>query len=193
MTERLIVATPVNVPDVPVTVTVAVPSVAEPLAVSVRVLDVVVGLALSVALTPVGRPDTDKLTLPPKPFAAATLIRLVPAVPCARLKLLGDAERPKVGTAITVTDRDVAWVKLPDVPVMVSVAVPGVAVLVAVSVRVLEVDVGLELNVALTPLGTPDADRLTPPVNPFREATLIVLPPFVPWGMFRLLGDAARL
>ena len=58
----------VNVPDVPVTVTVAVPSVAEPLAVSVKVLDAVAGLELNDALTPGGRPETDKLTLPPKPF-----------------------------------------------------------------------------------------------------------------------------
>jgi hypothetical protein len=185
----------VNVPDVPVTVTVAVPSVAVPLAVSVRVLDVVAGLALSDAVTPVGRPETDKLTLPPKPFWAATLIRLAPPVPWAMLRLLGDTERLNVGTAVTVTERDVVWVKLPDVPVMVTVAVPALAVLLAVSVRMQDVVAvaGFGLNAAVTPLGSPDANRLTLPVKPFNEVTPMVLVPFAPWAMLRLLGDAERL
>lgn len=186
---------PVNVPDVPVTVTVLVPTVAEPIAVSVRVLDAVAGLALSEALTPVGRPDTDKLTLPPKPFWPATLIRLAPLLPCAMLKLLGDADRLKVGTAITVTERDVVWVKVPDVPVIVTITVPGVAAPLAVSTSVLGVVAvaGFGLNEALTPPGSPDADRLTVPVNPFTEVTLTVLLPFAPWAMLRLFGDADRL
>ena len=95
-------------------------------------------------------------------------------------KLLGEAERLKVGTAVTVKERDVVCVKLPDVPVMVTVAVPPVAVPLAVSIRVLEVVAGFALNAAVTPLGSPDAERLTLPVKPFSETTLIVLLPLAP-------------
>jgi len=62
---------------------------------------------------------------------------------------------------------DVAFVKLPEVPVMVTVTVPVEAVLLAVSVKVLVLVVLLGLNDAVTPLGRPDADKLTLPLKPF--------------------------
>jgi hypothetical protein len=58
----------VRLPDEPVIVTVAVPVVAVPLAASVTVLVAVAGLGLNDAVTPLGRPDADRLTLPLKPF-----------------------------------------------------------------------------------------------------------------------------
>jgi hypothetical protein len=61
----------------------------------------------------------------------------------------------------------VVFVKLPEVPVMVTVTVPVVAVLLAVSVNVLVPVVLLGLNDAVTPLGRPDADKLTLPLKPF--------------------------
>ena len=69
---------------------------------------------------------------------------------------------------------------MPDVPVIVTVALPVVAVLLAVSVNVLVVAVLLGLNDAVTPLGRPEADRLTLPVKPFCGLTVIVLEPLVP-------------
>jgi len=79
-------------------VTVTVPVVAEPLAVSVNVLLLAVLLlavllGLNDAVTPPGRPDADKLTLPLKPFCGVTVITLVLLVPCVIVKLLGEAER----------------------------------------------------------------------------------------------------
>lgn len=53
--------------DEPVMVTVALPVVAVPVAVRVRVLVPVVLAGLNDALTPAGRPDAEKLTLPLKP------------------------------------------------------------------------------------------------------------------------------
>jgi hypothetical protein len=82
-----------KLPDVPVMVTVTVPVVAVLLAVSVNVLVLAVLLGLKDAVTPLGSPDADKLTLPLKPFCGVTVIVLVPAVPCVIVKLLGDAER----------------------------------------------------------------------------------------------------
>jgi hypothetical protein len=74
-------------------VTVTVPVVAALLAASVNVLVVVVELGLNDALTPVGKPDADKLTLPLKPFCGVIVTVLVPLVPCVMLRLVGDAER----------------------------------------------------------------------------------------------------
>jgi hypothetical protein len=89
------VAVFVKVPDVPVMVTVDVPVVAVALAVSVNVLVLVVLvvlLGLKEAVTPLGRPEADKLTLPVKPFCGVTVIVLVPLLPCTRVTPFGKAE-----------------------------------------------------------------------------------------------------
>ena len=86
---RLIFAVCVKPPDVPVTVTVAVPVVAEPLADNVKILEPVVLLGLKDAVTPLGRPEAAKLTLPVKPPTSATVIALVPLLPWETLKVLG--------------------------------------------------------------------------------------------------------
>jgi hypothetical protein len=70
--------------------------------------------------------------------------------------------------------------KLPEAPVMVTVAAPVIAVLLAVSVRVLVVIAGFVLNDAVTPLGSPDADKLTPALKPLCGVTVILLVPLVP-------------
>jgi hypothetical protein len=79
-------------------VTVTVPVIAVLPAVSVNVLLLAVLLlavllGLNDAVTPLGRPDADKLTLPLKPFCGVTVITLVLLVPCVIVKLLGEAER----------------------------------------------------------------------------------------------------
>jgi hypothetical protein len=98
----------------------------------------------------------------------------------------------KFGVAVEVTVRAtvVVAVKLLDVPVIVTVAVPVVAVLLAVSVRTLEPVVGFVPNAAVTPLGKPDAARVTLPLNPFTSFTEMVLEPLLPCVTDRLLGDA---
>jgi hypothetical protein len=74
-------------------VTVAAPVVAALLAVNVNVLVVVAGFVLNDAVTPLGNPDADKVTLPLKPLSGAIAIVLAPLVPCVIVKLLGEAER----------------------------------------------------------------------------------------------------
>jgi hypothetical protein len=91
-TVREIVVVFVRPPDVPVMVTVTVPVVAVPLAVSVKVLVAVAGFGLKDAVTPLGKPQGDKFTLPLKLFCGVTAIVLVPLAPCTMVKLLGDAE-----------------------------------------------------------------------------------------------------
>jgi len=91
----------------------------------------------------------------------------------------------------------VVFVKLPDTPVMVTVTVPVIAVLPAVSVNVLLLAVLLlavllGLNDAVTPLGRPDADKLTLPLKPFCGVTVITLVLLVPCVIVKLLGEAER-
>ena len=76
----------------PVTVTVAVPVAAVGLAVNVSVLVLAVLLGLNDAVTPLGRPEADKLTLPLKPFCGVIVMALVPLAPCRMVRLFGDAE-----------------------------------------------------------------------------------------------------
>src|SRR5437867_11346411 len=106
-------------------VTVTVPVVAVLLAVSVNVLVLVVLPGLNDAVTPLGRPDADKLTLPLKPFCGVTVIVLVPLVPCVTLKLPGDAERVKVGFGPPVGQLITRFVAL-RVPIPVAKSHPGV-------------------------------------------------------------------
>jgi hypothetical protein len=182
----------VKLPEVPVMVTVTVTGAAVVLAVSVNVLVPVELVGLKEAVTPLGRPEADKLTLLLKPFCGVTVIVLVPLVPWVSAKLLGDAESIKFGTGagFTVRETVVEFVKLPEVPVMVTVTVPVAAPLPAASVSVLVLVVLVGLNEAVTPLGRPAADKLTLPLKPFCGVTVMVLVPLVPWVIAKLLGDA---
>jgi hypothetical protein len=73
----------VKLPDVPVMVTVVVPVVAVPLDVNVRVLVLVlvVGLGLNVAVTPLGKPEWERETLPVKPLEGVMVTVLEPLLP----------------------------------------------------------------------------------------------------------------
>ena len=68
---------------------------------------------------------------------------------------------------------------------------PRVAIVLAARVNTL-VDVVLEgLKVAVTPDGSPDADRLTDPLKPFSGVTVMVLVLLVPCLMLSVAGEAA--
>ena len=170
----------VKLPDVPVTVAVKPPVEAVLLAAKVNVLVPAVLAGLKKAFTPLGKPDTVKLTFPVKPFWGVTVMVLPPLDPCVRLTLFGNAESAKFGAAFTLRLIVVVLVKLPELPVIVTVTVPAVAVLSAESFSVLEVRVLLGLKDAVTPPGKPDADKLTLPEKPPWGVTLMVLVPLAP-------------
>ena len=77
-------------PEIPATFTVDVPVTAEALGVSVST-SAPFAFARNAAVTPLGRPDTETLTLPLKPFNATPVIVLAPLPPCAMLRVAGDA------------------------------------------------------------------------------------------------------
>jgi len=64
--------------------------------------------------------------------------------------------------------------------VIVTVEVPVAAVVLAVRVKELVVVAEVGLKDAVTPLGKPDADKLTLPLKPFWGATVMVLEPLDP-------------
>ena len=170
----------VRLPEVPVTVTFAVPVVAVLAAVRIKTLELVTGFALSQAVTPLGNPEMDKLTLPVNPFCADTKIVLASLPPWGMPKLLCINETVKFGPAFTVSESTVVLIRPPTEPVMVRGNVPVVALFVAVNVRLLEDVAGFWLKLAVTPLGKPETDKLTPLVKPFCAVTLIVLVPLAP-------------
>lgn len=194
LTVRVTNAVLVKLPDVPVTVIVAVPVVAVPLADSVSVLTSAVLLGLNEAVTPLGRPEADKVTSPLNPFNGVTVIPLVPVLPCTTLMLDGDAAREKLGAGLTVSETEVVVLRLPEVPVIVMLAAPTLAALLALKVRVLvsvlASIVGFGLNDAVTPAGRPDALNVTAPLKPFCGTMLIVLEVLVPCTTLTPLGAA---
>lgn len=179
-------------------VTVAAPVVAEEDAVRVSVevtlpfAGGVTGLVENVAVTPLGRPLALRVVAESKPPVLVIVIVLVPLLPCATVTEVGEALTLNAGDEVELTVRAivVVAVKLPEVPVIVTVAVPVVAVEDAVSVSTLVPVVGLVPNAAVTPLGSPDAASVTLPVNPPASVTLIVLVPLLPWVTVKLLGEA---
>ncbi len=165
-TVRVNVVLLVKLAEVPVMVTTAVPIVAALPAASVKVLVPVVLAGLKEAVTPVGNPEADRLTLPVNPFCGVIVTALAPLVPWRMLKVFGEAERPKVCDEVTARETKTVFTRLPDLPVMVTVAVPTSAALLAESVSVLVPLVLVGLKEAVTPLGKPDADKLTVPEKP---------------------------
>ena len=73
------------------------------LAVNVSVLVLVAGFGVNDGVTPLGRPDAARFTLPVYPAVGLTVIVLVPLAPCATVA--GEAERLKsrVATALTTS------------------------------------------------------------------------------------------
>lgn len=170
----------VSVPEVPVTAMVTVPVLAVLPAVSAKVLVPVALAGLNEAVTPLGRPEADNATLPLKPLSGFIVMALDPLDPCVMVKLLGDAESVKFGGGFTTRESVVELDRLPDEPVIVTVAVPVVAVLLAASVSVLVLVVLVGLNDAVTPAGKLDADKLTVPLKPLSALMVMVLVPLAP-------------
>ena len=184
----------VVVPDVPVTVTDAFPVVAVLLAVKLSVLLVVLLVGLKVAVTPVGKPEIVNVTVPVKPPEGVTLIVLVPAAPPGVSETeAGVAESVKLPPPVdpgTVSVTVVEFVKLPDVPFTVMGNVPDAADAPTINARRLEVVELVGANVAVTPVGRPEAENATLPVNPPVGVTVITLLPLAPLAIVMLLGAA---
>jgi hypothetical protein len=180
----------VSAPDVPAMVAVNVPMFARLPTVSVKVLEEVVGFGLNDADTLTGKPEADKLTLPANPFDGAMVMVDLPFVPRAMLKVEGEADRPKFGPEVMFREIVVVLARLAHTPLMVSVNVPIAAVALALRVSVLLLAVPGGLKDAATPLGRPEADKLTMPLNPLSGLMLMTLVAVFPWTTLKLPGEA---
>lgn len=95
-------------PEVPVTVTVAVPTVADAEAVNVRVELVlplaggVTGLGEKAAVTPEGRPVALSVVAELKPFKLVMVVVLVPVPPWLTVTEVGESAMEKSGAAAAV-------------------------------------------------------------------------------------------
>ena len=117
----------------------------------------------------------------------------LPATPTAPISKSNQPEG-KLGFAggLTVSERLTELVRLLHVPVIVRVKDPTLAVLLAFNVNTAVVFVLFGFSDAVTPLGKPDIDKLTFPLNPPCGAMVIVLMPLTPRAMPRAFGDAVN-
>lgn len=161
-----------SVPAVPVIVTMAGEKLAELLAVNVKTLEpAVAGFEEKLALTPLGNAVAVKFTLLLKPFTGSTYTVDVAVPPGSKLISLGAVVIVKFGV-LMINEKVAEAVRFPEVPVIVIVEFPGRAALLTVNVIVLFSSKALPVagfgeNDAVTPLGRPDAARVTLPVNPY--------------------------
>jgi len=148
-------------------VIIEVPVDAEPLAVSVRMLLPVAGLGLNEAVTPLGIPDAVKVTAPVNPPASSTVIvSVAPAFgETVSEDAAGDSVKLPDAPELIVRVIAVVAVAVPDVPVTVTVEVPAGAALLTASVSMLLLVAGLVPSEAVTPLGNPETESVTLPVN----------------------------
>ena len=121
-----------------------------------------------------------KFTVPEKELLEASVSAKLAVCPALTVWEVGDPEagpRVKSGDPVSVSVSGVVCVRLPEVPVTVTVPENGVAVALAVSVSVLLLVAGFGLKAAVTPLGNPEAESDTLPLNPFSGVIVIVLVP----------------
>jgi len=185
-------------PPVPVMVMVWLPVLA-PMATFIVIVDFpepeLMLVGLKVTVTPDGTPDADKEIAELNPPEGVAVIVDVPELVQATLTDVGEALRlkfPLLPAAVTVRDTVVVSVVAPLVPVTVIVYVP-VAVddptaNVNVEVPAPVIEVGLKVGV--TPLGSPEADKVTAESNPPKTLLVIVDVPLLPCTTDTELGEA---
>ena len=163
-------------PEFPVIVIVTVPAVALRVVDNVKVLEPVAGFGLKDAAVPLRMPEAESVTFPAKPLLGRMVMMTVPLLLRPILRLAGAADRLKFGAPLTAKESVVELLRLPLTPRMVTVKVPMAALVLAVKVKPLVLVVLAGLNDAVTPLGRPEAERLTAPPNPLSGVTVMVVP-----------------
>jgi hypothetical protein len=153
----------------------------------------VTGFGLKLAFAPGGNPLALKVTLPvnpPDPVTVTPYEVSLPAVTVCEVGVGAAMEKSATTVAFTVNEMVVVWLSKPEVPVMVTFVVPVVAVELAVNVTELVEIVGLVPKLAVTPDGSPEADRVTLPVKPPESVTVMLLLELELWFTDTLVGEA---
>src|SRR5262245_28334712 len=184
LTVRPTVVERVRPPPLPVTVTLAAPSVAVLEAARVKMLlPPVVEGGVKVAVTPAGNPlavSATRLVNRPLRVTETVLVTLALRL-TVTLGAAADSGKSGVTALLYATLFRSERVRPPPLPVTVTLAAPGVAVLEAARVKMLlppVVEGGVK--VAVTPAGNPLAVSATLLVNPPVRVIVIVLVPLAP-------------
>jgi hypothetical protein len=162
-----------------VTVTAVVPAMAAEFAVSVKMLVVAVLAGLNEAVTPAGRLDAVRTTLPEKPAFWVTVMVFVAGVPDTTLTVVTDGFSVNAAAGVTVSATPAVTLSAPEVAVMVTLLLLPAALALAVKVKVLALDT-TGLKDAVTPEGSPVAATLTVPVKPLVGVMVTTTEPLVP-------------
>jgi hypothetical protein len=144
--------------------------------------DAVAGFGLKDAVAPEGSPAVLSVTAAVNPPLGVIETAYVVPLPTSRVRLVGDTDKLKSAEDGLCTTRAafVVCVRLPLVPVIVSVDVPAGVVVLVVTVIVDDVPVGFGLNDAAAPDGRPLALSETEPAKPplgVIDTLYVVLPP----------------
>lgn len=159
------------------------PSAVALLAVKVSVLELDAGLTLHELVTPLGKPEIARVTLPVNPPRGVTRTVSVAVEPPTTLISEREDERVKLPgdvVPVTVSAIVVDAEMLPELPVMVIVDVPAVAELLTDSLSTLVLAVGLVANAAITPAGKPLTESVVLPLKQTPVPTVIVSVPLLP-------------
>jgi len=159
----------------------------------VNVLEPLAGFGLKDAAVPLRMPEAESVTFPAKPLLGVMVMMTEPWLLRPILRLAGVADKLKFGAPLTVRESVVELLTLPLTPWIVTVKVPMAALVLAVKVKALVLLVLAGLNDALTPPGSPEAERLTAPLNPLSGVTVMVLPTCAPCVTPNPAGAAERV
>jgi hypothetical protein len=158
-------------PEVPISLTVEFANFAVLPAVSVSRLVPVVGFGEKDALTPLGNPESERLTLPRNPYSGVTVTFAGVEVPDPRFTVSGPA---KVNAGATTSIVNVVFaVCAPLTPVTVNVLIPTGAESLAFKVSAAVPVTGFGEIEVVTPLGSPETARPTLPAKPYSGFTEI--------------------
>src|ERR1700691_1715661 len=154
-------------------------------------------VGLKVTVTPVGWPLAVKAIAESKPPETVVVIVEEPLLPCTTETEVGEAEMVKAGlaVAVTVSETAVVSVVLPEVPLTVMLLVP-VAVVAAPAMVIVEVPVPvieLGLKPTVTPVGWPEAVKVTAKSKPPVTVLVMVEVPELPCTTETEVGEADRL
>jgi hypothetical protein len=178
VTARMVLVEWVSAPSVPVTVRVKLPVgvLAMVVMVSVELPEVLIDAGEKEGDAPAGKPVAVKLTVPAKPFNAATVTVYV-AVPPEMMEVVeGATLRVKSGAVTLSVTLALCANSSVLVPVIASSELPPGVFVPVVTVMVELPDPIMELGKkeADAPEGRPLADKVTWPVNPYRAPTVTV-------------------
>jgi hypothetical protein len=116
---------------------------------------------------------------------SVTVMVSVPLAPGATVRAVAEglSVKPPVGEVTVTATLMETGVSVPEVPVTVTAEVPSAAAVLEIKVSTVEVAEDTGLNEPVIPVGRPDAENATTPVNGLMSVTVMVTLQLPPWTM----------